>query len=597
VRAALAAAPAPHREPASQRRIEGQQSPEATRADAYFALFELHRRSGRFVQAQAVLARLDRALAPADAARIDLAGAYERLDQREAALSVWERFAASGARLGYDDLVKMASLYESSGRLDQALATWQAVWKQPLPVAQRSIVEDRIVTLAASLGRLGDLAAELEARHAAGRADVRDTGLLIHLYVSGRQKLSAEEAIEEYFGRGGADQLQVLREQASVYRLLQDSAAYERTLEKLIARDRPHRAEYLRALILHDVSPSASGGTRIEDLRRLLAQLRTSGGAGADDEFAAGVLALAGFLDEAIDTYRRGTVLAPELGDNYLLLGDALKRRERAGEAAFLFQHLAEEASTESMFVVAIDGLLNASSPGEGDLPSRPAVGYFKWAQRLILERITSRAETLLLHSILADVAETGEDDLRGFAALESSLPLAGNLRSALLRELITLATPNTDLDAGHLRIAVKDGAQRRIAYGRRLLALGDALPPYVYTSIGKDLLELRDMTGAALAFDQAHAESGEPRTLVESASLYDSAGFDDLALQRYRLAFISDGTDVDLMLRFARPADLAVAPAGMGAGRRQRAGACRNGVPSCERHQQHGRRQRGHHS
>jgi hypothetical protein len=43
---------------------------------SYFALFELHRRSGRGTQAQAVLASLDRRLAPADVSRLDLAAAY-----------------------------------------------------------------------------------------------------------------------------------------------------------------------------------------------------------------------------------------------------------------------------------------------------------------------------------------------------------------------------------------------------------------------------------------------------------------------------------------------------------------------------------------
>ena len=67
-------------------------------------------------------------------------------------------------------------------------------------------------------------------------------------------------------------------------------------------------------------------------------------------------------------------------------------------------------------------------------------------------------------------------------AALENSLAYASNRRSHVLRELIS-ATAEEDHNSMAQQFKVVD-ARKNVGYSRRLLALGEDLPPEVYITM-----------------------------------------------------------------------------------------------------------------
>jgi len=541
---------------------------------ASFALFELHRQSGRVAAAQGVLERLDRTLAPAAAERLELATAYERLGQEASAIAVWEDFAGHGGQLAVAERMKVAHLYEEVGKREQALRSWQTVWNGRLPAVQRSIVADRILTIAAEEGRLAELAAELEIKHRTGKADRHDTGLLVRVYVEGRQALSAVECIDELFAEDGADQVQILKERAKVYRLLGDSESFQRTTRRLVSLDPSGTPQYLRELVLAQLADERPD--RLVRLSKLLAELRDRDAAHLGGDFEAGVLALAGFADEATTAYRRLTALQPLQPDGYLLLGDALKRQGLEKEATLQFQYLAENAPTRALLVAGVDGLLNLlpgndamrmtlnfngvlSTPrgresAQSGQRRRTLIG---WAQRLLIEQLILEGDNFQSYGLLAELFQENQDGVRHIEVLDNSLPLAGGVRSTSLRELIALVTPVEETFATgagqHSATSLKDAGERRLAYGRRLIALREALPPETYLNAGHDFLDRMDTASAARAFNLAVDVTGRADLRGEIAKLYDKTGFDELALGEYRLALIRDSGNVALMVRLAR--------------------------------------------
>ena len=120
--------------------------------------------------------------------------------------------------------------------------------------------------------------------------------------------------------------------------------------------------------------------------------------------------------------------------------------------------------------------------------------------------RIAAHDGKFYLYQLLADIAQETEDSEGVFLALENSLPLAGIRRPAVLRELVTLATPSTGFagfDTG------RGDPERRLIHGRRLIGLRQALPPDVYINLGKALLEKDDVAGAEKALDRIEDITG----------------------------------------------------------------------------------------
>jgi len=521
---------------------------------ARLSLFELHRKAGRIAAAQAVLENLDRALSAAAPERAELASAYERLHQEADALRVWEGLHLNTGKRDPEILMRMAQLYGALGQAGAALDALRKAWGDSLSPAQRRLTSDRIVSLASDQGRLDELADSLEAKHRTGIFDGYDTSLLVRLYIKAKRPAAAIDVVEKYFTGNGAGQVLMLKEQARTYRLLHDSDGYRSTTRRLIELDPDNASEYLRALVLDRLADSDEG--QIGSIRALLKELRVRGPADINLEFEAGVLALAGLNQEAFETYRRSTVLQPHKADNYLLLGDVLKSSHRIPEAIAQFQNLAERAESDSVQVAAIDGLLNTLLDQSTPEIDRSARGIVNWAQRHLLEDLVLNDDRYYRYQLLADVFAAGGDRQNQFSALENSLPLAGPVRLSVLRELVTMVTPDADpmvLAANSGKGRLKGAADWRVIYGRRLMALNEILPPEVHLNLAAAFLLRNSLAEAAHAFEVTKAVDHERNPRAQIARLYDSASLDSSALEEYRLALIANRGNVPIMVDMAR--------------------------------------------
>lgn len=514
--------------------------PDTAQRVAWFR-FELHLRIGQMAEAEQILQQLDRQLAPNSPSRTELADAYERIRNPARALAVWEGLASQPAGIGIDEKMRMAWLYDTTGQRDRALGIWRQLWEDEVPEARRRMVEDRLLALASETGRLGDIAIELEQRLAAGQAAAKDSSLLIRIYTAAGDSASAIEVIQEYHGQAAANpesELTSLREQARVYQALSRTAAFIRVTEKLLQLDPANRTDHLQALILAHLERNTRADRQQMEVR--LAELRQTSEA-ADDEFEAGVLVLAGMRAQAIDSYRRALARNPAQSDNYLLLADLLRQDRRAPEAIAMLQYFAEIAPGDDGFMVAIDGILN-SRPGE----ESPVL---RWAQRRVLERLTRRDDKFYLYDLSAEVAEEARDMPAYLASLENSLVDAGPRRATVLRELISATEGKA---RGATTVSAPD-LRRNLAFSRRLIALGEEMPPDVYLNIGQTFLRVGDPVEALAAFNLAIDRTDRPSLMEESADRFEAAGFGREAVVLYERALTADPGSVSLLAKLAR--------------------------------------------
>jgi len=532
--------------------VERQMAMSGEHGEGLLFLFEAHRERGRDDDALAILDRLDTLLPPGDSAVRDLADAYERMNRPERALGILETLATSQDGLGYNEQTRLAWLYSLADRKQDALDAWRALWVSVDNAARRRLAEDQLLLLAAELGTLGDIVVELEEKVYAGEAGRNEMDLLVRVYAEVGDTLSATEVIDEYARSGGIDPVERLSQLAAVHRVQKDYPAYDKVLRQLIPKDPDNELEHVQNLVLnllaHDLAEDSD--ERYGEIRRWLERLRVLDAEGVSGEFEAGVLSLGDFDQEAIESYRRALVENPENSDNLLLMADRMKEAGRRDEAVVMLQYAAEHAVDDTAFVVAVDGIINMiGARSFRDRLTPELRGIFQWTQRVILERITSHDDQFYLYQLLADIAQETEDTEGVFLALENALPQAGIRRPAILRELVTLATPST----GFAGFNTGQGdPERRLVYGRRLIGLGQAMPPEVYINLGKALLEKDDVAGAERAFDRIDDITGLIDVDKTKADLLYDAGYPGRALGHYGRALSVNQDSIGLLARTA---------------------------------------------
>ena len=516
--------------------------------------FELYRRRGRNVEAEAALTALD-GLLPADSAyRAELADAYERIQKPHLAAKTLEGLSAGKGGLSLDEKMRLAWLLDSVGRRDDALKIWRDLWNTETLAARRKLVAERLLLLAAELGTLGDLAVELEEKLAAGTAEPRDVTLLINLYTKVGDSVSAVETISAAAAAGGRNarsEIETLKEQAQVYLSMAEYQDFARVTRRLLQIDPANRVDYLQQLLLNQIEQGADTSRRQRDetaqLRAYLDQLRDVGGDAVGTEFEAGVLELAGFRDLAVDGYRRALARDPGRADDYLLLADLLRQAGRQAEAVASLQYIAEGAGTDELFLIAIDGITNMRTGG---------AAVFKWAERRALERLATADDKIYLYEMLADLAEEARDPKMYVAALENSLAHADSRRSYVLRELLAATAEVTSIAMASQR-TVQPDPKVHVAYARRLIALGEELPPDVFMDLGRTFIRMDDAAGAKRAFRLAFDTTNDPSMVLEAGKLFERGGFEREAIGEYERALIATSGSVETMIRLARMRNL----------------------------------------
>ena len=503
---------------------------------ACLLLFGLHQERGRLDLAEAALDKLAELAAPDEPARLDLAEAWERLGRLDRSVEVLEGVVEvrGAAESGEDLAMHLAWLYSEVGNEEKALDAWMGLWTRINALSRRNYVEDRLMTVASRLGTLADIAISLEEKLLDGTADERETGLLVRLYSKVGDPVSASEIIDEFLKTSGGDVVEALQEKARVYLSCTDFFHYERTVEELIALDPDGKPDYLRQLAMSQLERG-----KPEDARDVLRQLKDLEGEGTDAaEFEAGVLALAGLREDAILAYQKGIAGDANRIESWLLLGNLLKETGQADRAIRIYQYLAETAEKDDLFTIAIDGLLNLEAPA----------ATLAWAKRITFERIAGRNDRAYLYQLVADLAEAANDADSVLIALESSLSIAGERRSSILRELVDRAAGSQDV----WNPGAGGNKAKHLAFSRRLVGLGEIVPPDVFLNLGEVFLGADDPTAALRTFRMATDLPDQGAFDRQTAEIFESAGYAEEALGTYERVLVSEPSSSGLLVKVA---------------------------------------------
>ena len=505
-------------------------------------LFDFLERHGDIEAALQQLDAFDKE-APADAAgRVQLAEAYQRIGKKRRAVEVLEALrAVRGADNAEEDLeMRLCWMHSEIGEEDIALQRWRELWQRVDSKGRRRQIEDRLIATASRLGKLADIAVELEVKLSEHKASERDAGLLVRIYQKVNDPVSAAEILDEYMQQSGGDAVKALEDKAQIYLQGKDYFHFEQAVKQLLEVDPENRGDHMRQLAMSDLERG-----KPQQARLVLAQLAKEENPSDAAEFEAGVLTLAGLNEEAAKVYRQGLAAHPERIDTWLLLGNAMKSLGRTNEAIGMFAQLAETADKDDLFTVAVDGLLNM----------RAKEPQLRFALRLVLARLAQNHDRLYLYQLAADLFEELNDTQGRLRAIEGALPSSGEQRAQLLRELMDVArgrgTGSYTVVQGMVVERRGGGDEpRRLAYGRRLIGLGDAVPPQVYLELGDAFLAEGDIANAQKTFARARDLPDYGAFQRQVAESFEREGYLPAALEIYERAMASQGLDDKLLLK-----------------------------------------------
>jgi thioredoxin-like negative regulator of GroEL len=517
---------------------------EEVRYESLILLFDLFRNRGLMRDSEEQLQRVDRTAPPNHPARLTLAEAYEGIGaKRRAADILLALRAARGPEKSEEDLdMRLAVLLAEVGDDEAALQLWRELWVKAASIPRRTYIEDRMLTVASRIGKLADIAIDLEEKLVAGEVSNLEAGLLVKIYTKAGDAISAAEVIQEHVKRTGGGEKKTLTEKARVYLANADYYNYERTLRSLMKLDPEGRAEYLRHLAMSNLERGQA-----QEARRTLAELKALDGGSDSAEFEAGVLALAGLDQDAMEAYRRGLATYPDRIEVYLLLANLMVKRARTERAIGMFQNLAETSEKDDLFTVAIDGLLNVDAP--------PPV--INWARRVTLARIAARPDKNYLYQLYSDLSEELRDTPGMLRAGEAALPSAGERRGSILRELVELARPrqsNTWVIVGGVATRQTSGGSSadQLRFGRRLLHLRELVPPGVFLELGRAFLSADDVASAEQTFRSARDVPDYAAFQRQVAQTFEESGYLEQARRVYARLLLAEGTDIELLAKVA---------------------------------------------
>lgn len=511
-----------------------------------------------------LLAALHARLAAADPLQADVAVGYERLQQPSQALQVL--MAMERARhqpLDYDLQVRIANLAVAAGESEQALTRWRTLWSQAQLPARRAFLERQIVKVARSRDELEPMAAALEAQQAEGTLQPAGVDLLVALTLALDAPERAEAAVARQARMRGEGRTAELLQLGGLYARLGDAERVDEVLRKLVVADPTNAGIYLRKLAVntarrpHDggTDPVASDAARLQELQAILQQLQArEADSGQSLQYAAGMYSMAGLDVAAASTYERALAAAPDDLDNLLQLAELRKRQHRVPEAVAMLQAAAAASNGQARFIQLADAIggLIAVAPDErlrrGDVRASLAPATNAWIQRQLLARLATDADDYPLYAVLADLGQAQSDFSLQLRAYDNALAAAGEQRGLVLRQLVTLMSGASGMD-GVAGASIGDN-ERKVRYGRRLLALQREFPPDFFADLGRSLLASGDALGAERAFAAMSDIGGLVNINQVKGDSYARLGHVEQALINYSQALARDQGNLDLTLK-----------------------------------------------
>lgn len=504
----------------------------------------LYREQGESDKALEILHKLKTTLKPDNAAgMMILSSEFERLDDIATSTTLCQQ--AYKISQSENTLRKLITLLEEQGRNVEAFDLWKKLWKSaevPMTIIQAN---NRLLELGARNGKLADIAIELEDKLAAEGLNQRELSLLLDIYTSVGDPVSAADVllyISKTKGDGIVHQNRLLK----VYMKSELFGKCNKILRKLIEIDPKNRDEHLQLLAIIALEKGNSGDAMVvlEELAK-----RNEDGV-LRDSFSASVLNMLGKNSQAASAYRRGLADNPDDVESWLLWGNALADRDKKEREALieqnkrapkpqnqsgniktraLFTMMLEEAEADDLFVICVDGLLNARAPRQSILN----------ALRRLNARLADKPHNLLLHRLAADLNEDINRPEKISEILNIALTVAGDSRPFIMRELITMAKNSKQIDV-------------EIRHGRALLNITEHLPPAESLALGSMLMKRGFSAEAEVAFQRVINDPNAVGTASDIASLYENSGLFEKAAKVIKKLLINNPFDIELHIRLA---------------------------------------------
>ncbi len=95
--------------------------------------------------------------------------------------------------------------------------------------------------------------------------------------------------------------------------------------------------------------------------------------------------------------------------------------------------------------------------------------------------------------------------------------------------------------------------SKKRLAYGRRLIGLGDLVPPQVYLELGESFLRAGEVANASKTFSMARDVPDWSAFQRQVATSFLSAQYAENALSVYERLLASQAPDASLLLETAQ--------------------------------------------
>ena len=449
-----------------------------------------------------------------------VADTAESMGNRELAMQLLRDLVATDPT--EDVLQRLAWLLEHEQRLGEAREIWMKLWRESGNASRKSQARARLLDLTARTGAIADLAIELEDQLAAGKAGADELSLLVEIYAGANDPASAAEVLHTFRDQAGGEAA-MLRQLAQLYQRCQRFGQANQTLWKLVEKDPASAIDALQQIAVLALERGRPGDA-VAALTQIAQRLRSEETA---DELRAGVLDYLGQYAEAAGEYRKALAAKPGLVEEWLLWAAAMASAGQKEQAIARLRVLADDADAEDLFIAAVDGMLNLEAP-------RPVL---RVAMRRAVQRLAGAPEKVVLYHVAAETAEASADAPTALRIQELCLLVAGEQRTTLLREAMTLARSAGRVD-------------RTIELGATMLALGEEVPPQVFLELGQLLLKQSRLDDAQRAFDRAR-EAGDADSISRQvAALYESAGYLDPAARELRLLIRLQPTDVPLRVR-----------------------------------------------